>query len=384
MDFRPSAEQDQLRRLVADVAAGFGHPYYASVARSGGRADELWAALADAGLPGVAVPQAYGGGGAGLAELAIVCEELATAGCPLLLLIVSSAIGATVIGHAGSAEQRRDWLPGLAAGRWRVGFALTEADAGSNTHNLSTRAYPDRGGYVLTGAKQFITGVDEVDALLVVARIASGSTTDRGELALFVVDTGAPGLSAAAMEMEVPACERQFLVTLDEVRVPAGRRVGAAEDGLATLFAGLNPERVTSAATATGIGRYALAKASRYAIDRCVWGQPIGGHQGLAHPLAEAHIRLEQARLLTEKAAWLFDHGLPAASAANMAKLAAADAGMAALDQSITVHGGSGLAREVGLADLWGIARLLRSAPVSREMVLNYVAQHDLGLPRSY
>jgi alkylation response protein AidB-like acyl-CoA dehydrogenase len=178
--------------------------------------------------------------------------------------------------------------------------------------------------------------------------------------------------------------ERQFTLFFDDVRVGPDRLVGAVGEGFRQVFHGLNPERVTGAALCVGIGRYALARASSYANDRSVWGAPIGSHQGISHPLAAAKIEVELAALMTAKAAWLHDQGEPAGEAANMAKYAAAEAALAAVDAAIQSHGGNGLATEYGLIPLWGLARLLRIAPVSREMILNYVAQHSLGLPRSY
>jgi alkylation response protein AidB-like acyl-CoA dehydrogenase len=204
---------------------------------------------------------------------------------------------------------------------------------------------------------------------------------------LFIVDSDSPGLERALIPVAIAAPEKQFTLHFDNVAVPASRRLGEEDDGLRVVFFGLNPERITGAALSAGIGRYALGKASGYARDRAVWGVPIGRHQGVAHPLAEAKVDLELARLMIAKAAWLHDHDAdPAAAgeAANMAKFSAADAGMACLDAAIQTHGGNGMALEYGLADLWGLTRLLRIAPVSREMILNFVAQHSLGLPKSY
>jgi alkylation response protein AidB-like acyl-CoA dehydrogenase len=208
----------------------------------------------------------------------------------------------------------------------------------------------------------------------------------RGLLSLFIVDTDAEGLEFRPIPMEIQAPDHQFTVFLDHVRVPAGRLVGGVPDrGLTQVFSGLNPERVNVAAQATGLGRYFLAKAVTYASQRQVWQVPIGAHQGVAHPLAEVKVQLDLARLMNSKAAWLFDHRSPdVGEAAAVAKLAAADAALLALDQSVQVHGGNAFASEYGLGDLWGLTRLMRSAPVSREMVLNYLAQHSLGLPRSY
>jgi alkylation response protein AidB-like acyl-CoA dehydrogenase len=386
MDFTETAEQQQLRSSVAAVAARYGHSYWLGKARAGEKTHELWDEVGRLGYLGVGVPEEYGGGGQGIVELAIVAEELATAGCPLLLIVVSPAICATILGRSGTTEQKERWLPGLAAGTIRMAFAITEPDAGSNSHNLSTVATRDGDDWVLNGRKTYISGVDEADAVLVVGR-AQDARTGTLRPALAVVPTDAPGLEKTLIPVEITGPEKQFALFLDDVRVPADAMVGETADAaLAALFAGLNPERITGAALANGIGRYALGKASAYANTRQVWGVPIGSHQGLAHPLAHAAIQVELARLMTSKAAWLYDDGddTAAGAAANMAKYAAAEASMLALDQAIQVHGGNGLATEYGLATLWGATRLIKTAPVSREMILNFVAGHSLGLPRSY
>jgi alkylation response protein AidB-like acyl-CoA dehydrogenase len=384
MDFTESPEQALLREAVAKLAADFGHAYYAERARAGGRSTELWQAVADQGYLGVSVPEAYGGGGGGIAELAIVCEELAAAGCPLLLLLVSPAICASIVARFGSEEQKRRWLPALATGGMKMAFAITEPDAGSNSHRLSTVATRDGELWKLRGTKYYISGVDESETVLVVARTGVDEDSGRGRLSLFVVPTDAPGLERTVIPVEIVAPEKQFTLHFDDVEVPAGNLVGVEGDGLRQVFHGLNPERITGAAIANGIGRYALGKGAAYARERRVWDVPIGAHQGLAHPLAKAYVEVELARLMTARAAWLHDAGLDAGESSNMAKYAAAEAALAALDQAIQIHGGNGLATEYGLADMWGFTRLLRTAPVSREMILNYVATHSLHLPRSY
>ena len=386
MDFAETAEQLLLRASVADLAARYGHPYWLGKARAGEKTRELWDEVGRLGYLGVSVPEEYGGGGHGIVELAIVAEELAAAGCPLLFIVVSPAICGSVIGRSGTAEQKERWLPALASGTTKMAFAITEPDAGSNSHRLSTVARRDGDDWILAGRKTYISGVDEADAVLVVGR-AEDARTGTLRPALAIVPTDAPGFEKTLIPVEITGPEKQFALFLDGVRLPADAMVGETADAaLAALFAGLNPERITGAAFANGIGRYALDKASAYANTRQVWGVPIGSHQGLAHPLAHAAIQVELARLMTSKAAWLYDTGDDAAAgeAANMAKYAAAEAALAALDQAIQVHGGNGLATEYGLATLWGATRLVRTAPVSREMILNFVSTHTLGLPRSY
>jgi alkylation response protein AidB-like acyl-CoA dehydrogenase len=384
VEFSDSAEHRALRQAVGAIAADFGGAYFARKAEAREPTTELWDALGAHGYIGINVPEAYGGGGAGLAELTIVCEETAAQGCPLLLLLVSSAIAGEVIAAYGTEEQRKLYLPRLASGEGKIAFAITEPEGGSNTHRLATTATRDRDSYLLSGQKYYISGVDEDDAILVVARTGVDETTGHAELSLFLVDTDAPGLVKQPLPVSVTLPEQQFTLFFDDVRVGADRLVGSAGAGFAQVFHGLNPERITGAAVCVGIGRYALTRASEYASNRVVWDRPIGAHQGVSHALAKAKIEVELAALMTARAAWLHDNGEPAGEAANMAKYAAAEAALAAVDAAIQCHGGNGLATEYGLLPLWGLARLLRIAPVNREMILNYVAQHSLGLPRSY
>jgi alkylation response protein AidB-like acyl-CoA dehydrogenase len=388
VDFSESPELGMLRTAVSGLAGKYGHEYFVAQAKSGGNTRELWAEAGKAGYLGVSVPEEYGGGGGGITELTVVCEEFATAGCPMLLMVVSPAICATVIARGGTAEQKQRWLPGFADGSVTMAFAITEPDAGSNSHQITTTARRDGADWLLSGRKYYISGVDEADAVLVVGR-TEDATTGRLSPALFIVPTDAPGFEYRQIPMEITSPEKQFTVFMDDIRLPADALVGGDDftrSGLAGLFAGLNPERITVAAYAAGIGRYALSKGAAYAKDRSVWGTPIGAHQAIAHPLAAAKVSLELSRLMMYKAAWLYDQGQDAecAEAANMAKYAAAEAAIGAVDAAIQSHGGNGMATEYGLATLWGGVRAARIAPVSREMVLNFVAQHSLGLPKSY
>ena len=383
VDFLDTDEHRDLRAAVGAIAKGFGPNYYVEHARAGSPCAELWTALGDAGFIGVSVPEEHGGGGGGLVELAIVCEEIAAQGTPLLLLLVSAAISAEVIADFGSDELQKRWLPGLADGSTKVVFAITEPDAGSNTHKLATTARRDGDEWVVNGTKHYISGVDEAEALLLVARTGKDEN-GAAQLSLFVVPTDTPGLHATNLPVDAMLPEKQFTLHFDDMRLPAGALVGEEGAGFKQVFRGLNPERITGAALCVGIARHVLAQAAQYAKDRQVWDRPIGAHQGVAHPLAKARIETELAALMTAKAAWLHDRGEPAGEASNMAKYAAAEAALAAVDAAVQTHGGNGLASEYGLLPYWGLARLLRIAPVNREMILNYVAQHGLGLPRSY
>jgi alkylation response protein AidB-like acyl-CoA dehydrogenase len=382
VDFAESGEHRALRAAVAEIAKDFGPRYYAERAAERRPCAELWTALGQAGFIGVNIPQGYGGGGGGLTELALVCEEIAAAGTPLLLMLVSAAISAGMISEFGTEEQRQMWLPRLAEGTAKMVFAITEPDAGSNTLRTSTTAARDGEDWVLNGTKYYISGVDEAEALLVVAR--TGQDERGGQLSLFIVPSDAAGLDARLLPVDLLLPERQFTLHFDGVRVGPGALVGEAGEGFRQVFHGLNPERITGAALGVGIARHALTAAARYASERKVWSEPIGAHQGVSHPLAKAKIETELAALMTRQAAWQHDHGQPAGESSNMAKYAAAEAALAAIDAAIQTHGGNGVASEYGLMPYWGLARLLRIAPVNREMILNYVAQHSLGLPRSY
>jgi len=272
-----AGELAELRATVARIAGKFGGRYYAARAQAGQPCDELWQALAQAGFVGVNIPQEYGGGGAGLAELAVVCEETAAQGCPLLLLLVSSAISGEVLARYGTAGQKSRWLPGIADGTGKVVFAVTEPDAGSNTHRLSTTARPDGAQWVLAGTKVYISGVDEAAAVLVVARIA-----DSPRFGLFLLPAGTPGLTARPLPVDAMLPERQFTLHLDDIRLGPDSLVGgpaddAADDGLAQVFHGLNPERITAAALCVGVARYALDRAAQYARTRTVWEAPAPG-----------------------------------------------------------------------------------------------------------
>lgn len=383
----PLVESDELmmmRESVRGIGLSFGHQRYAQLGRRGLPARELWDALAERGFLGVNIPTEYDGGGLGLFELSVVEEEVSATGCPMLPLLVSPGIAGTVLTRYGDEEQKDRWLRGIGTGAQNYAFAITEADAGSNSHNLALRATRrDDGAWVLRGTKTFISGVEDCNGILVMARTGE---TDRGRarLSLFMIEPDVPGLERQPIDTITFAPEQQWTLFFDDVVVEPDRLIGAEGDGLRIGFDGLNPERILAAAICNGVGRYALGKAAAYASQRAVWGQPIGAHQGVAHPLAEAHIALEAARLMTAKAALLHDAGAPAGEAANMAKLLAADAGLLCLDRAIQTHGGNGLAAEYGLADLWFIVRLLKVAPVSREMILNFIAQRSLGLPRSY
>lgn len=379
-----SPEHRAIRETVAGIAERYGSQYFLERGRSGGDIEELWKDLGAAGLLGLHLPEEYGGGGGGMSEAVVVVEELAAHGMPLLIWVISPAICGSILAHHGSHEMKQQWLPAIADGTRKMAFGLTEPDAGSNSHNVKTTAERTATGWKISGAKYYISAIDQCDAVLVVTRDAEHSTPDKPKLSLFVVPTDAPGLTLQQIDTAIVSPEKQFTVFLDDVEVDEDALIGTAGNGLRQVFDGLNPERILVGALCSGIGRYAIGKAADYAKERSVWSTPIGAHQGVAHPLAESHIAVELGRLATVRSAELFDAGESAGEAANIAKFAASEAALKALDQAIQTHGGNGLSHEYGLSELWFVTRLMRTAPVSREMVLNFIAQTSLGLPRSY
>ncbi|TDD48731.1 acyl-CoA dehydrogenase [Kribbella antibiotica] len=385
MSFVESEERQALRKAVSELGKKYGYEWFDRQARSGGDTSELWTEAGKLGYLGVNLPEEYGGGGGGMGDLSIVLEELGAAGCPLLMMVVSSSIVGTVITRFGTAEQKQQWLPGLADGSTTLAFAITEPDAGSNSHNITTTARRTEEGWSLSGRKVYISGLDVAQAVLVVGR-TEDTKTGRLKPALFIVPTDAPGIEFQPIEMDLISPDKQFTLFLDDVQLPREALVGAEDAALMQLFAGLNPERIMASAFALGIARQALDKAVAYVKGRQVWKTPIGAHQGIAHPLAQVKIELELARLMMQKAAALYDAGddLGAGEAANMAKYAAAEVAVRATDQAVQSLGGNGLTKEYGVASLSIAARAIRVAPVSREMILNFVAQHSLGLPKSY
>jgi hypothetical protein len=385
MSFVETEERLALRAAVSDLANSYGWQYTREKARAGEHLTELWQEAGKAGFLGVNLPEKHGGGGAGIYELSLVLEEMGAAGCGLLMMVVSPAICGTILSRFGTEAQQQDWLPRIADGSSIMAFGITEPDAGSNSHKIQTVGRKDGSEWVVSGRKVFISGVDVADAVLIVGR-TENSKTGKLQPALWMVPTDAPGFEYTPIAMDLVSPDRQFQVFLDDVHLPADALIGSEDAQLAQLFAGLNPERIMASALATGIGRYALDKGVAYAKERAVWGQPIGAHQGISHPLAQAKIELELARLMMQKAATLYDAGddMGAGEAANMAKYAAAEASIRCVDTAIQTHGGNGMATEYGLGSMLQHARTTRIAPVSREMILNFVAQFSLGLPKSY
>ncbi|MDT7944135.1 MAG: acyl-CoA dehydrogenase family protein [Dehalococcoidia bacterium] len=388
---RPDEREEvaQVRAAARALARRYGRAYWLEKAQHGEAPEELWQDLAQGGYLGLTIPEEYGGAGCHLELLAALIEELSADGLPLFMLVLSTAMAHLVLARHGTPQQKATHFPALLRGESRFCFAITEPDAGSNSFNIRTLARREGDSFVISGQKVFISGVDHADHMLVVARTSPREEVadKRQGMGMFIVGTKAEGLQAVAMDTRILITERQFQVFLDRVTVPASALVGEESKGLDVLFDALNPERITVAAMAVGLGRYALAKAVDYARRRVVFNVPIGAHQGLAHPLAMVATELELAGLMARHAARLFDAGVDRRTVgiyANMAKYAAAEAAIRAVDTAIQVHGGAGFTGEADVITIWPLVRLFRTAPVSREMILNYIAEHHLGLPRSY
>src|SRR3954451_9082015 len=350
----PPQEETMLRETVRSICLGFGERYTREKVANDEPPTELWDALASRGYLGVNIPEEYDGGGLGMSALAAVGEEISAAGVGLILIVVSPAIVGSILTRHGTPEQKERWLRGIAAGTTKVAFAITEPDAGNHSHNLSTAARRTDRGWALRGQKTYISGVEEADAILVVAR----KREESGRLGLpllMIVDADPPGLAKTHISTAEPGANKQWQLFFDDVEVPDDRLIGGETAGLKAAFDGLNPERIMGAASSCGAGRRGLEIGAAYARERVVWNAPIGAHQGISHPLAMAKIELECARLMMQKAAALYDAGAPAGEAANMAKYAAAEAAIHCVDQAIQTHGGNGFALEYGLTDMyWG------------------------------
>ncbi len=377
-----------IREAVAATCAQFPDDYWAAAESDHRFPVEFYEAMAAGGWIGIAIPERYGGGGRGVAEAAAVLEEVAASGA---CMNGASAIHLSIFGmHPvvlhGSDEIRQRFLPRVADGSLHVAFGVTEPDAGTDTTKITTRAVRDGDHYVVTGRKVWTTKALQADRILLLTRTTPLAEVNRPTdgMTLFLVDRHAPGVDARAIPKmgrnAIASCE----TTYDGVRVPVADRVGEEGRGFRYLLDGLNAERILIAAEAVGIGRAALRAAVRYANERVVFNRPIGQNQGIAFPLAEAHARLRAAQLMIGEAARRIDAGEPCGEEANLAKFLAAEAGFFAADRAVQTFGGFGYATEYHVERYFREARLPRLAPISQELVLAYVAEHVLGLPRGY
>ncbi|MDM4771443.1 acyl-CoA dehydrogenase family protein [Solimonas sp. SE-A11] len=347
--------------------------------------DEMWRAMGEYGLLGLSVPEKFGGSGGGVVEIVALAEALALSGVPTLFLVVTGLGRVPIVRH-GTPEQIKKFVTPTCDGSIKLCFAITEPNAGTNSFNMSTLATRDGEGWVLNGQKVFISGARDADIMLVIARTQKASELQhRTEgMSLFVVDMKTPGITLQQLNIQVETAERQYMVFFDNVHLPADALIGEAGKGAKLMFEGLNSERLLAAAAALGMGDYALKKAVAYAMERKPFGKPIGSYQALQHRMALAKAELEAARLMTYSAAERFDAGEDAGAHANMAKLLASRAAVAAVEASIQTHGGYAFDRDYDVVTLWPMVRLMEIAPINNEMLMNYIGEHVLGLPKSY
>ena len=388
MNFELTEEHQLIRAAVQKVCADFPDDYWA---RCDAEHTFPWAfydAMAAAGWIGIAIPEAYGGSGRGITEASLVLGEVAASGAamngatPLHL----SMFGMQPVVKFGSEAMKQKYLPDVARGALHVAFGVTEPDAGTDTTSITTFARREGDHYIVRGRKVWTTKALQSTRVLLLVRTTPRDQVSRRTdgMTLLLAELQRPEVAISPIAKvgrnAVATCE----VVYDDLPVHVTDRVGEEGKGFQYLLSGLNAERILIASEAIGIGRAALRRAVDYANARVVFGRPIGKNQGVAFPLGEARMRLDAAELMVHKAAWMLDSGQACGAEANMAKWLAADAAFQAADQAMQTHGGFGYAREYHVERYWREARLMRIAPISQEMVLNYVTEHVLGLPRSY
>jgi acyl-CoA dehydrogenase len=388
VDFAPDDDHELIRQGIRKLCSQFPDTYWEDCDAERRFPDEFYRAMAEGGWIGIAIPERYGGGGRGITEASIVLEEVAASGAAMngASAVHLSMFGMHPVVLHGSEELRRRYLPAVAAGELHVAFGVTEPDAGIDTTAITTRAWRENGHYVVRGRKVWTTKAQICDKVVLLVRTTPRSDCARRTdgLTLLLADLQRPEVEITPIDKigrnAVASCEVRY----NDLPVDEADRIGEEGRGFSYLLDGLNAERILVAGEALGTGRAALRRAVTYANEREVFGRPIGKNQGIAFPLAEAHARLAAAELMIRQASWRADRGLPCGEQANLAKWLAADAGFTAADQALQTHGGFGYASEYHVGRYWREARLMRIAPVSQEMVLNYVAEHVLGLPRSY
>jgi acyl-CoA dehydrogenase len=387
MNFDLTHEQQQILEYGNVVARKFDRKYWMDCADRRVFPDALYRQVAEDGFVGTMVPEEYGGAGQGMVEMHLFLEGLSNNGIPLLNLVVGATMSLGFIARHGSEQQKKRYLADACSGKTRFCFAITEPDAGTNTIRTATMAKKRGNRFALNGQKTFITDADGSDYALVVTRTTPHTEVQKKTdgFTIFVVDLKAKGVQKHYIPVSIPAPETQWQVFFDDVDLGPDDVVGEVDKGFGILFKSLNPERILVGSICCGLGRYALNRAVEYTKERKVFNNvPIGAYQGLQHPLASARTDVEVASLMTLKAAWIFDQGREAGEFSNMAKLAAADAGTKAVDTALQCFGGNGFTKEYGIFDIYPLVRMLKIAPLNREMILNYIGERVMGLPRSY
>lgn len=390
MDFLLNDEQKMIADTARRVGDSFGLDYWRARDAEKAFPAEIWQAICDAGLGAAALPEEYGGSGLGMLEVAIIVETLAAAGAGSTvgqLFMNNTIFGGVALSRFGTDEMRRDFLPRLVTGEMLFCMALTEPNSGSNSLEIETFARRDGNGFRIQGRKMWITGVPQAHKMLVIARTQRVDEVARRTdgITMFLIDRDREGLTHAPIDKVGTNTLSSSMVYLDDVWASPDEVVGTLDAGWRELLDVLNTERIVTTAGLVGTSELALKLAVDYAGDRKVFRQtPIGSYQGLQFPMAQAYALNEAARLMNYKAATLYDNGMPYGSEANVGKLIAGEAAQLATDRAMQTMGGMGYARESHVERLWRDARLFRIAPISEEMILNFIAQHNLKMPRSY
>ena len=387
MNFSPTPEQEQIRDAIEKVCAPFDADYWLHKDRVGGFPDDFHKALADSGFMGIAMPEEYGGAGLGISEAAVMMHTISATGAGLS---GASAVHMNIFGlHPvvvfGTDEQKQRWLPPLIEGRDRACFGVTEPNAGLDTLKLKTRAVRDGNHYVVNGQKVWISTAQVATKILLLARTTPiEECTGTEGLSLFYTDVDRAKIEVREIEKLGRKCVDSNQVFIDGLHIPIADRIGEEGKGFSYILHGLNPERILIASEAVGLGRAALRRAANYANEREVFGRPIGKNQAIQHPLAKSWMELEAAHLMVQKAAWLYDQNQPCAAEANSAKFLAAEACYGACENAILTHGGMGYAKEYHVERYLREAWIPRLAPVSPQLILCFIAEKALGLPKSY
>ncbi|SNQ47718.1 Acyl-CoA dehydrogenase [Frankia canadensis] len=388
MDFDLTDEQATIRRAVAELAAKFDDEYWMKRDEEHDFPTDFYRAFADGGWLGITIPEEHGGHGFGITEASLLLEEVSASGGGMN---AASSMHLSIFGmHPvvvhGSEELKQETLPRIVNGDLHVCFGVTEPGAGLDTTRITTFARRDGSDYVINGRKVWISKALESEKVLLLTRTTrfEDSARKTDGMTLFLTDLDRDHVDIRPIRKMGRNAVSSNELFIDDLRVPAEHRVGEEGKGFTYLLDGLNPERMLIAAEALGLGRAALRRAVRYANEREVFGRPIGMNQGLQFPLADSLAQLDAAELVLRKATWLYDNGKPCGREANTAKYLCADAGFHAADRALQTHGGMGYAEEYHVSRYFREARLLRIAPLSQEMVLNFLGSHVLGLPRSY
>jgi acyl-CoA dehydrogenase len=381
-------DQQEIFDSVSRLCARFDADYWRRTDETGEFPEAFVAAMAEGGWLGTAMPVELGGAGLGLTEAALMMQAVAQSGAGFSggSAIHLNIFGPMPIAKFGSEEQRRRHIPRIISGQDKMCIGITEPDAGLDTTSLTTRATRTNDGYVLNGRKTWTTSAQRANKMLIIARTTPREEVQKSTqgLSLFYIDFDRTKIEAKPIPKMGRKAVESNQVFIDNLEIPADALIGEEGRGFYYLLEGLNPERVLFAAEAVGLGRAALARASAYARERVVFGRPIGQNQGVAHPLAKAWVELEAANLMAFKAAALFDAGRECGAEANAAKYLGGEAGFHACEAAVLAHGGMGYAKEYDVERYFREAMIARIAPISREMVLNYIAERVLGLPKSY